>query len=342
MAMSHVSEKMAGQTAGHSGEHTAERAGGNDHAVVRDQRPADADARNWVDRFAPPKSRPYLRLMRADRPVGVWLLLLPCWFGLALAAATGVRDVPFIYYAILFAVGAFVMRSAGCAYNDIVDRDIDAKVARTALRPIPAGQISIRSAWICLIALSLTGLAVLLQFNPFTIFLGFASLALVAGYPFMKRITWWPQVWLGLTFNWGVLVGFAAATGALTAPAILAYSACVLWTIGYDTIYAHQDKEDDALIGVKSTAIRLGDRTRPAVALFYGGVITLMAAAGAAAALSPVFFLALAAPAAHFIWQIKRLDVSDGGLCLALFKSNQTAAFLLLAPFLLAALVPSP
>jgi len=217
--------------------------------------PADASKDNWVDRFAPSRAKPYLRLMRADRPIGTWLLLLPCWQGLALAGAA--VDAPlstYLLYAFLFSIGAFVMRGAGCAYNDIVDREFDLQVERTALRPIPSGQISVRHAWTFLFALCLVGLFILLQFNALTITLGFSSLLLVSAYPFMKRITWWPQAWLGLTFNWGALMGYAAIAGKLSLAAILLYAAGIAWTLGYDTIYAHQDKEDDALIGVKSSA----------------------------------------------------------------------------------------
>ena len=296
--------------------------------------PADADRGNWVDRFAPQAAKPYLRLARADRPIGVWLLLLPCWFGLALAAAEG-ASASYIFYAILFAVGAFVMRSAGCAYNDIVDKDFDARVDRTALRPIPSGQITVKQAWVFLVLLSLTGLLVLLQFNRFTILLGVSSLALVAAYPFMKRITWWPQAWLGLTFNWGALVGYAAVNGNLSVSALMLYAACFLWTIGYDTIYAHQDKEDDALIGVKSSARALGEKTRPVMGLVYALVIALFTVIGVVSHFSLPFFTALALPAAHFIWQVKTLDIDDGARCLKVFKANREAGFLLLAPLLL-------
>lgn len=305
-----------------------------------DAAPADAAKGNWVDRYAPDAAKPYLRLMRADRPIGTWLLLLPCWQGLALGVAdSGASWASLVPYAALFAVGAFVMRGAGCAYNDIVDRDFDAKVERTARRPIPAGQISVRQAAAFLAALSLTGLVILLQFNPYTIGLGVASLGLVALYPFMKRVTWWPQAWLGLTFNWGALMGYAAIAGELGAAPILLYAAGLAWTLGYDTIYAHQDKEDDALIGVKSSARALGARTKPALALFY--LLTIIFAAGAAhLAGAPMAAMALfLAPAAHFIWQIRRLDIDDAANCLRLFKSNREAGLLLLAPLLLAAIL---
>lgn len=295
---------------------------------------ADADKTNWVDRFAPPFSIPYLRLMRADRPIGSWLLLLPCWFGLGLAAAQGASP-PWLYYGFLFAIGAFVMRGAGCAYNDIVDVDFDAKVERTAQRPIPSGQVSIQRAWIFLVGLSLVGLVVLLQFNFFTIVFCVSSLALIAAYPFMKRITWWPQLWLGLTFNWGALAGYSAATGTLNAAPLFIYLGCIFWTLGYDTIYAHQDKDDDALIGVKSTARRLGEKTKPMLVVFYGMTIALFAVSGAVSNFGLIYFLALAAPACHFIWQVRALRINDSAQCLMLFKSNRNAGFLLLAPMLL-------
>lgn len=300
--------------------------------------PADAVAGNWVDRYAPEGAKPYLRLMRADRPIGTWLLLLPCWQGLALAASAADASLPqSLFYSALFAIGAFVMRGAGCAYNDIVDRDFDAKVARTALRPVASGQIGVARAWMFLIALCLIGLIVLFQFNSYTIFLGLASLALVAAYPFMKRITWWPQAWLGLTFNWGALMGYAAVKGELSAAALLLYAAGVAWTLGYDTIYAHQDKEDDALVGVKSSARALGRKTVPALVIFYFLAITFAAAAGVAEGVHGAYFPLLAVPAAHFIWQIRTIDIDDPANCLRVFKTNRDAGFLLLAALLLAA-----
>lgn len=302
--------------------------------------PPDAAAGNWVDRFAPDYAKPYLRLMRADRPIGAWLLLLPCWLGLALAApASGATIVETLKGAALFAIGAFVMRGAGCAYNDIVDREFDAKVARTALRPIPSGQITVRRAAAFLVALCLVGLAVLVQFNSYTIRLGFVSLGLVAAYPFMKRVTWWPQAWLGLTFNWGALMGYSALAGKLAAAPILLYAAGVAWTLGYDTIYAHQDKEDDALIGVKSSARALGARTRSALTIFYSITIALLAAAGLSAGMPGAYVAFLAAPAAHFIWQIRNIDIDNPENCLRIFKSNRDAGFLILAALLLAAAI---
>ncbi|MFQ5563804.1 MAG: 4-hydroxybenzoate octaprenyltransferase [Parvularculaceae bacterium] len=299
--------------------------------------PADAVAGNWVDARAPEAMKPYLRLMRADRPIGAWLLFLPCLWGLALAAAEGKGGWTSLYYAALFALGAVLMRGAGCTYNDIADREFDASVARTAERPIPAGQVSVAEAWAFLIGLCFLALAVLVQFNLFTIGLGIASLALVAIYPFMKRVTYWPQAWLGLTFNWGAPMGYAAATGALSWTAALLYGAGVFWTLGYDTIYAHQDKEDDILIGVKSTALKLGAQSRIWVAGFYIGTIALFAAAGWAASASRLYYAALLPAAAHFAWQIARLDIDNGARCLALFKSNRDAGLLLAAALLVEA-----
>jgi 4-hydroxybenzoate polyprenyltransferase len=303
----------------------------------RSSLPADAAPNNWVDRYAPAPARPYLRLMRADRPIGTWLLLIPCWQGLALALAHS--DTSWsnaLTLAALFALGAIVMRGAGCAYNDIVDQDFDARVERTAGRPIPSGQVSTRQAWALLIALCLIGLIILLQLNRFSIALGISSLALVAAYPFAKRITWWPQAWLGLTFNWGALMGYAAITGDLSIAALCLYAAGIAWTLGYDTIYAHQDKEDDALIGVKSSARRLDGDTKRALWIFYPAVIALFAAIGILEHARWFYFAALLAPAAHFVRQIRDLDIDDPATCLKVFKSNREAGLLLLAALLLA------
>ena len=289
----------------------------------------DTAPNNWVD-HTPKTIRPYLRLMRADRPIGTWLLLIPCLWGLALAAAAGHEGSNLFWYPLFFAVGAYVMRGAGCAYNDIVDRDFDAKVARTALRPIPSGQISVKKAWAFLAFLCVVGLVVLLQFNRFTVLLGLGSLVLVAGYPFMKRITYWPQAWLGLTFNWGALVGFAAAAGTLAPEAFAIYTAGIFWTLFYDTIYAHQDTEDDALIGVKSTALRLGAATPRWLVGFAGVTLLGFALAGLFINAHPFYYVALVPAAAHFIWQIKTLDIHDSHNCLRLFKSNRDTGLLLL------------
>ncbi|OYX35458.1 MAG: 4-hydroxybenzoate polyprenyltransferase [Caulobacterales bacterium 32-69-10] len=294
----------------------------------------DAAPLNWVDRYAPAGLRPWLRLGRFDRPAGTWLLLLPGWQALALGAATLGR-APDWKLIVLFAVGAAVMRAAGCAYNDIVDRDLDAKVYRTAQRPIPSGQISVKGAWAFLVGCSLVGLAVLLTMNPLAIGLGVASLGLVAAYPFMKRITWWPQAWLGLTFNWGAPLGFAAATATLGWPALLLYAGGLFWTLGYDTIYAIQDLEDDALAGVKSSARRLGASAPKAILRFYALAALLALAAGVAAGMGLWFYLLWALYAAHFGWQARKVRIDDPAGALKLFKSNRDAGLLLFVGFLL-------
>src|SRR6202161_3817720 len=234
---------------------------------------------NWVDTLAPAWLRPYLRLARLDRPIGSWLLLLPCWWSAALAAVAAHARAPNILHLVLFFIGAFAMRGAGCTWNDIVDRDLDASVERTRSRPIPSGQVSIGQAWLFLVLLALIGLAVLISFNGFTIALGIASLAIVGVYPFMKRITYWPQIGLGFAFSWGALRGWAAAVGALGLPPLLLYAGSISWVIGYDTVYAHQDREDDALIGIKSTALLFGARTKPMLTLFYALAVFLIPAA---------------------------------------------------------------
>jgi 4-hydroxybenzoate polyprenyltransferase len=291
---------------------------------------------NWVDRLAPAWTRPYLRLARLDRPIGSWLLLVPCWWSSALAALAA-HERPRLVHLILFFVGAFAMRGAGCTWNDIVDRDLDRCVERTRSRPIPSGQVSVAQAAAFLAAQALTGLLVLLQFNVFAIATGIASLAIVAVYPFMKRITYWPQIVLGLAFSWGALMGWAAVFGRLDAPALVLYAGAIAWVIGYDTIYAHQDREDDALIGIKSTALLFGDRTKPMLALFYSLAVVLIGLAGALAGGGMLFWLGLAAFAAHLAWQIKRLDIRDPALCLALFKSNRDAGLVLFAGMVAAA-----
>ncbi|MEP0337048.1 MAG: 4-hydroxybenzoate octaprenyltransferase [Alphaproteobacteria bacterium] len=288
---------------------------------------SDIPPQSWIDRVPVAGIRPYLRLARLDRPIGTWLLLLPCWWATAMAAP----GWPDPWFMALFAVGALVMRGAGCTVNDIADRDIDNKVARTATRPITSGQVSVVQA-LAFLALQLgIGLAVLLQFNTYTVVLGASSLVLVAFYPFAKRVTYWPQFVLGLTFNWGALVGWAAVTGGLEAPAVLLYAAGLLWTMGYDTIYAHQDKEDDVLVGVKSTALKFGDATRPWLAAFYGGTITLLAAAGVHAALHPIYFAGLAVAGLHLTWQVRSLDLDNAKVCLARFKSNRDFGLIVLA-----------
>jgi 4-hydroxybenzoate polyprenyltransferase len=296
-------------------------------------RVADA-AGNWVDTRAPQWSRPYLRLSRLDRPIGSWLLLMPCWWSAALAAGIteSVDKLPRILA--LFFVGAFVMRGAGCTWNDITDRDLDARVERTRSRPIPAGQVSVSQAMAFLVVQALIGLAVLLQFNVFAVATGIASLIIVAVYPFMKRITWWPQVVLGLAFSWGALMGFAVILGRIDAAALALYAGSIAWVIGYDTIYAHQDTEDDALIGIKSTARLFGARTGLALNVFYGLAVVLIGAAVAVAGAGALAWVGLAAFAAHLAWQIKRLRIDDPALCLRLFKSNRDAGLLMFAGLL--------
>jgi 4-hydroxybenzoate polyprenyltransferase len=299
---------------------------------------------NWVDRSAPGWARPYLRLGRLDRPIGAWLLLLPCWWSLGLAAvhAPGAVDPPIaLWHALLFFLGAFAMRGAGCTWNDIVDRDLDARVERTRSRPIPSGQVGVRAAAAFLVLQALLGLAVLLQFNRFTILVGIASLAVVAIYPFMKRVTYWPQIVLGLAFSWGALMGWPATFGRLDPPALLLYAGAISWVIGYDTIYAHQDREDDAFIGIKSTALLFAERTKPMLAVFFAAAVVFVGWAGWSAGAGAVFACGLLAFAAHLAWQIRRLDIADPALCLALFKSNRDAGLILVAAFALDAALGS-
>src|SRR6202795_4566242 len=291
---------------------------------------ADATG-NWVDTLAPAWLRPYWRLARLDRPIGSWLLLLPCWWSAALAAIAAHMRAPSPWHLVLFLIGAFAMRGAGCTWNDIVDRELDGSVERTRSRPIPSGQVSVAQAALFLFLQALVGLAVLIAFNAFTIALGIASLAIVAVYPFMKRITYWPQIVLGLAFSWGALMGWAATFGRLDVAALLLYAGSISWVIGYDTIYAHQDREDDALIGIKSTALLFGARTKPMLALFYGLAVILIGFAGYFASAGVVFALGLTAFAAHLAWQIARLDIGDPDNCLAVFKSDPDAGVTLFA-----------
>ncbi len=300
---------------------------------------ADATG-NWVDTIAPAWTRPYLRLSRLDRPIGSWLLLLPCWWSSALAAVAAHAKAPSLLHIALFFVGAFALRGAGCTWNDIVDRDLDGAVERTASRPIPSGQVSVAHAALFLVLQALVGLAVLLSFNSFTIGLGIASLAIIAVYPFMKRITYWPQIVLGLAFSWGALMGWAGTFGRLDPPALLLYAGSISWVIGYDTIYAHQDRDDDALIGIKSTALLFGPRTKPMLAVFYTVAVILLGAAGFTAGAGLVFAIGLIAFAAHLVWQIVRLDIADPENCLAVFKTDRDAGLILFAALLLDAALP--
>jgi 4-hydroxybenzoate polyprenyltransferase len=292
---------------------------------------------NWVDSLAPAWTRPYLRLARLDRPIGSWLLLLPCWWSAGLAAVAAHEKVN-VWHVLLFFVGAFAMRGAGCTWNDIVDRDLDAMVERTRSRPIPSGQVSVAAAFAFLTLQALVGLAVLVQFNLFTILTGIASLAVVAIYPFMKRVTYWPQIALGLAFSWGALMGWPAVFARLDWPALLLYAGAIAWVIGYDTIYAHQDREDDALIGIKSTALLFGERTKPMLAIFYTLAVALIAFAGWSVGAGIVFWLGLAAFAAHLSWQIWRLDIADPTNCLVVFKSNRDAGLILFGAFVIDAM----
>lgn len=286
---------------------------------------------NWVDTHAPVWSRPYLRLARYDRPIGSWLLLMPCWWSAALAAgvAHDIRSLPLVI--LLFFIGAFVMRGAGCTWNDITDRDLDAKVERTRSRPIPAGQVTVTQAVVFMVLQALIGLAVLLQFNRFAVATGIASLLIVAIYPFMKRITWWPQVVLGLAFSYGALMGFAVTLARIDVAAIALYAGSIAWVIAYDTIYAHQDAEDDALIGVKSTARLFGARTHRALTIFYGLAVLLIGVAFALAEARWPAWIGLAAFALHLTWQVRGLDIANPALCLRIFKSNRDAGLILFA-----------
>jgi 4-hydroxybenzoate polyprenyltransferase len=296
-------------------------------------RVADATG-NWVDGLAPSFARPYLRLARLDRPIGSWLLLVPCWWSVGLA---GMRAgyFPSIWHIVLFFIGAFAMRGAGCTWNDLVDRNLDGLVERTRSRPIPSKQVSIAQAAAFMMAQALIGLLVLIQFNKFTVMTGLASLLVVAIYPFMKRITYWPQIVLGLAFSYGALMGWPAAFGRLDWPALVLYAGSISWVIGYDTIYAHQDREDDLLIGIKSTALLFGENTRPMLASFYAGAVVLIAAAGFMAGGYLVFAIGLTVFAAHLAWQVMRLDIDDPAHCLKLFKSNRDAGLILFGAMLL-------
>ena len=297
------------------------------HAIL--QVPADAGQGSWVNR-APAKIRPYLQLSRFDRPAGFWLLALPCLISLALARI----GAGFVAYdallALLFAIGAIAMRGAGCTYNDILDRKIDAQVARTALRPLPSGAVNLKQAWAWLLIQCAAGLIVLLCLPRLAQYVALGAMPLVALYPLMKRITWWPQVWLGLTFNWGTLVAAAAVRGAFTQADIVLYAALIFWTLGYDTIYAIQDREDDALIGVKSTARRFGSKLKLAVGAIYAVSASLSGAAGwlAHGWVGTVVVLPFAL---HLAQQAARLAPEDGQMALALFKANREAGLLLFA-----------
>ena len=302
--------------------------------TTAEMKPTDV-ALTWVDR-TPEAIRPYLRLMRLDGPIGTWLLFWPCAFGLILGAIANERQFAGwhdLYLLVLFGIGSVVMRGAGCTYNDIVDRDVDARVARTRGRPIPLGAVSVRNAWLLLAGQCLIGMTILLQFNTFAIVLGASSLLLVAAYPFMKRITWWPQAWLGLTFNWGALLGFAAQTGSIDVADAMLYAGLFFWTLGYDTIYALQDKDDDELIGVKSTALLFGARARDWIMGFYAAAFALILAAGFAEHAGWPFAFVMLAAGAHLMWQVHSLAIDDPERCLRLFRANRDTGALIAFAF---------
>lgn len=300
----------------------------------RDQIIKDSVRQGWVESM-PESVRPFLRLSRYDRPIGFWLLALPGWIGLAFAGLSHGLGIDDMKYAILIFIGAIAMRGAGCTYNDIVDRDLDASVERTALRPLPAGTATLKAAWIWIAVQCAIGAAVLAFFPRLAQIIAVSSLALVATYPFMKRITYWPQAWLGLTFNWAVLVAYVTKTGHVTPSLLLLYAGLMFWTIGYDTIYACQDKEDDALIGIKSTARLFGEKTKSWVASIYALCAILLIVAVLSTQSPSLYLLALAPFMLHLIWQISKLDHSNGELCLKLFKSNRLAALLLICSLVL-------
>jgi len=300
-------------------------------------RVADATG-NWVDLYAPANFRPYLRLARLDRPIGSWLLLMPCWWSTGLTGLAMDR-LPSGWHIALFFIGAFAMRGAGCTWNDLVDRDLDGKVERTRSRPIPSGQVTAKQAAVFMVAQSLVGLLVLLQFNTFTIATGLASLLVVAVYPFMKRITYWPQIFLGLAFSWGALMGWPAAFGRLDWTPVILYAGSICWVIAYDTIYAHQDREDDMMIGIKSTALLFGADTQRALTIFYSAAVVLIGIACVMAGAGWITLLGLAGFAVHMAWQVRRIDIDDPALCLRLFRSNRDAGLILFAAMLIDAAV---
>ena len=301
---------------------------------------ADAVQGNWVDLYAPPQLRPYLRLSRADRPIGTWLLLLPCWWGLGLAILIDTQfRLEDIWIFLGCGIGACLMRGAGCTWNDITDRDFDGAVERTRNRPLPSGQVSVRQA-LCWMALqALLASLILFSFNTSAILLGFVSLVPVVVYPFAKRFTWWPQVFLGLAFNWGALLAFAAHFGTLHPASLLLYLSGISWTLFYDTIYAHQDKEDDALIDIKSTARLFGEQTHRWLAFFALLSVALMGASLMWVASGTALIIASAGVVAfggHLLWQLLRLETEDQDRLLALFRSNRDAGLFVTGFFFLA------
>jgi 4-hydroxybenzoate polyprenyltransferase len=299
--------------------------------VTGGRRVADSVEGHWAERWLPEAVRPYARLARLERPIGWWLLLLPGWWSIALATIKQGGGLPDPRLLALFFVGAVLMRGAGCTFNDLVDRDVDAEVARTSGRPLPSGQVSPSGAVLFMLALGLAALLVLVQFNTFAIVLGLASAAPIAVYPFMKRITYWPQLFLGIAFNWGALLGWAAVTGSLASAPILLYAGGIAWTLAYDTIYAHQDKDDDLLIGLKSTALKFGAATPRWLLLFFALALLLIWFAGLLAGAGWVFTIGIVAAGFHAIWQLRQLDIADAGRCLMLFRSNRDFGLLVFA-----------
>jgi 4-hydroxybenzoate polyprenyltransferase len=295
----------------------------------------DASTGNVVDRMAPKAVLPYLRLARFDRPIGIFLLAFPCFWSISLAGRSIGDAYPDPSLLLLFLIGAVVMRGAGCTYNDIVDRDIDAKVARTRTRPLPSGQVAPKTAFLYMVALSLIGLGVLLSFNRTTIMLGLGVLPIVALYPFVKRISYWPQAVLGLAFNWGALMGWASVLGRLDLAPLVLYAGAVCWTIGYDTIYAHQDREDDGLLGVKSTALRFGRATKPWLTLLYSLAWLAITIAGLLAGAGFAFLIGMAAALVQLAWQIATLDINDAENCLIRFRSNRDFGAIVLGSILI-------
>ena len=304
---------------------------------IDDTAASDIPKGGWVDRLLPAAARPYARLARLDRPIGTWLLLFPCWWSIAFASPEPLSRESLILFA-TFGIGALTMRGAGCTFNDICDRDFDAQVARTRDRPLPSGQVTVRGAAVFLVVLLTAGLAILLTLEPFAIAVGAASLVLVFTYPLSKRVTYWPQFILGLAFNWGALLGWAAVREEISLAPVLLYAGGIFWTLGYDTIYAHQDRRDDPAAGVKSTARRLGLGSKPWLYAFYLIAALLFAATGHVVGLGWVFFAGLALATLQFVWQVADVDLDSPGDCLAKFRSNRLAAWLILGSIVIAQL----
>lgn len=294
----------------------------------------------WMLRILPKPARPYARLARLDRPIGTWLLLLPCWQGMALALATGAAEFEWrqLWLGVLFAIGALAMRGAGCTQNDIADRKVDGSVARTADRPIPSGEVSLKQALLFMAGLMAVGALVLTQLNQAAIVVALASIPVAAIYPYMKRITWWPQLFLGFAFNWGALVGWTALAGELQLPAVLLYLSGIFWTLGYDTIYAHQDKEDDALVGVKSTARLFQDNSRRWIMSFYAAQIGWLMLMGLFGGVHWIFIIGVALAAWLLMRQAGDTDLNDPKACLAAFKSNRNIGLVIIMALIAAAL----